>query len=70
VIQKAKASKRWAVTAFCGWERKFVGTPERRSCLRWLAECDSEIAVVVEEKERNFWMEMPTNSSPQKCLSD
>src|SRR5271156_280669 len=68
VILKAETLKQWAATAFCGWERKSVGTPERRSCLRWLAEWDSEIAVVVEEKERNFWAEMPTNSSPQKCL--
>jgi hypothetical protein len=64
VILKAETLKQWAVTASCGWERKFAGTPGRRSCLRWLAEWDSEIAVVVEEKERNLWAEMPTNSSP------
>lgn len=64
VILKAETLKHWAVTAFCGWERKSVGTPRRRLCLRWLAEWDSEIAVVVEEKERNLWAEMPTNSSP------
>jgi hypothetical protein len=70
VILKAETLKQWAVRAFCGRERKFAGRLGRRSCLRWLAEWDSEIAVVVEEKERNFWAEMPTNSSPQKCLSD
>jgi hypothetical protein len=70
VILKVEMLKQWAVTAFCGWERKFAGTPGRGSCLSWLAEWDSEIAVVVEEKETNFWAEMPTNSSPQKCLSD
>jgi hypothetical protein len=64
VILKAETLKQWAVTAFCGWERKSAGTPGRRSCLRWLAEWDSEIAVVVEEKERNLWAEMPRNSSP------
>jgi hypothetical protein len=33
-------------------------------------EWDSEIVVVVEEKERNLWAEMPTNSSPPEMLSD